>query len=960
SQDFSLALKGFTPASLRNVPLQSSTTTFASIGGLLSVRTILLETLQYPTLYAPIFAQCPLRLRSGLLLYGYPGCGKTLLASAVAGECGLNFISVKGPEILNKYIGASEKSVRDLFERAEAARPCVLFFDEFDSIAPKRGHDSTGVTDRVVNQMLTQMDGAEGLSGVYVLAATSRPDLIDPALLRPGRLDKSILCDLPTLDDRLDILQALSKKLRISDDVLKNGLQEVARRTEGYSGADLQALIYNAHLEAIHNVLGDTIGRGEFGVQKEGNDQSERYGRPNKRSDIMRFRFGAEADEEATTLTISHAKEIAEYNALSARFGALRKAKQKERQLRRSEIDEDDTQEERDKKANNESREPVIQWRHVEASLATTRKSISEAERSRLQTVYREFLVGRNGEMLDGQGSMEIGGRSSLISLPPRYPNLSIGLGGYVACAYRLDTQSERGDKAISIFVALLVPSITSFSSHVYHTLSMSTGFGWSLSDTVLLAKYIHTVHRALQEEDGSSSEYQQATATLTSLQYTLQQIQYGLRNADPSFRNAIKTQLDGLTSSITQFNAKLQEDYGEHLGTSAPSSRYNGLWCKSKWAFKAAKELMDFWFQLSRQLEITKLLIISETKSDIEVVSNRVVEVKKDIEAIGSGVAAANQNVTEVKNRVAAVDSTLVAINGKVTTSEQLLCKMDQRLSSLSSTDERTLASLEPPINEMREVSLFNSRLLRGLQNLCNTSLSYRKAYILRSQKRDDLKLNEVSDLTSEVLNLSLGTGNELSTNEQNGCLSKIFDIEASIREVHELLKKLKDQQLDHMQTTEIQYEQIQCHINDLRETLEDWIMVSTVQQTPSAKAEAGYRLFLKSRNTMTRKFIEGIDIIGAAIEVKFGIRSLSCGTLTHLFRVARFTRALQVCFNRLRKLRLMLEIARDPFNRLGGEYIRFEDFVGDIRWLDVSCFSHFQASKSIKVIATLVEMLG
>jgi len=136
--DFTRALKGFTPASLRNVTLQSSTTTFDSIGGLHETRKTLLETLQYPTTYAPIFAQCPLRLRSGLLLYGYPGCGKTLLASAVAGECGLNFISVKGPEILNKYIGASEKSVRDLFERAEAARPCVLFFDEFDSIAPKR------------------------------------------------------------------------------------------------------------------------------------------------------------------------------------------------------------------------------------------------------------------------------------------------------------------------------------------------------------------------------------------------------------------------------------------------------------------------------------------------------------------------------------------------------------------------------------------------------------------------------------------------------------------------------------------------------------------------------------------------------------------------------------------------------------------------------------------------------
>lgn len=145
------------------------------------------------------------------------------MASAVAKECGLNFISVKGPEILNKYIGASEKSVRDLFERASAAKPCVLFFDEFDSIAPKRyicqslksvyttliqflrGHDSTGVTDRVVNQMLTQMDGAEGLDGVYVLAATSRPDLIDSALLRPGRLDKSLLCDMPDEGEREDV-----------------------------------------------------------------------------------------------------------------------------------------------------------------------------------------------------------------------------------------------------------------------------------------------------------------------------------------------------------------------------------------------------------------------------------------------------------------------------------------------------------------------------------------------------------------------------------------------------------------------------------------------------------------------------------------------------------------------------------------------------------------------------------
>ncbi|KAF8893894.1 P-loop containing nucleoside triphosphate hydrolase protein [Infundibulicybe gibba] len=236
-KDFVAAQVDFVPLSLRDVKLEKSDIAWSDIGGLYETRKILRETLEWPTKYGPIFKQSPLRLRSGLLLYGFPGCGKTLLASAVAKECGLNFISVKGPEILNKYIGASEKSVRDLFERASAAKPCVLFFDEFDSIAPKRGHDSTGVTDRVVNQMLTQMDGAEGLDGVYVLAATSRPDLIDGALLRPGRLDKSLLCGMPDVKERKDILKAVGRKVKLSPSV---DFDEIAAATEGYTGADLQ------------------------------------------------------------------------------------------------------------------------------------------------------------------------------------------------------------------------------------------------------------------------------------------------------------------------------------------------------------------------------------------------------------------------------------------------------------------------------------------------------------------------------------------------------------------------------------------------------------------------------------------------------------------------------------------------------------------------------------------------
>jgi len=419
-RDFQNALKGFTPASLRNVTLQSSKTTFDSIGGLQETRKILLETLQYPTTYAPIFAQCPLRLRSGLLLYGYPGCGKTLLASAVAGECGLNFISIKGPEILNKYIGASEKSIRDLFERAESARPCVLFFDEFDSIAPKRGHDSTGVTDRVVNQLLTQMDGAEGLSGVYVLAATSRPDLIDPALLRPGRLDKSLLCDIPSLDDRRDILQALSKKLSIAPSIIKSSdhrrsLSEVAARTAGYSGADLQAVIYNAHLEAIHDVLGDRGANGK--AAGKGGKETKKIGRSSK-YDILQFRFGKEDATGGVSSGINRAKQAAEYAAIIAKLDAIKLAERTERRARRGVVEQDAN---RNVNGNGDAgkadskQEVIIEWRHIEASLATTRSSIGADERRRLEGIYREFVVGRNGEMPNGQGPTEVGGRSSLM-----------------------------------------------------------------------------------------------------------------------------------------------------------------------------------------------------------------------------------------------------------------------------------------------------------------------------------------------------------------------------------------------------------------------------------------------------------------------------------------------------------------------------------------------------------------
>ncbi|XP_009201687.1 peroxisome biogenesis factor 1 isoform X3 [Papio anubis] len=208
TSDFQKALHGFIPASLRSVNLHKPRDLgWDKIGGLHEVRQILMDTIQLPA---------------------------------------------KGPELLSKYIGASEQAVRDIFIRAQAAKPCILFFDEFESIAPRRGHDNTGVTDRVVNQLLTQLDGVEGLQGVYVLAATSRPDLIDPALLRPGRLDKCVYCPPPDQVSRLEILNVLSDSLPLADDV---DLQHVASVTDSFTGADLKALLYNAQLEALHGML---------------------------------------------------------------------------------------------------------------------------------------------------------------------------------------------------------------------------------------------------------------------------------------------------------------------------------------------------------------------------------------------------------------------------------------------------------------------------------------------------------------------------------------------------------------------------------------------------------------------------------------------------------------------------------------------------------------------------------
>lgn len=385
ASNFVSPLKDYTPASLRGVKLQKGTgTSWKDIGGLKDAKNTLLETFEWPTKYAPIFAKCPLRLRSGILLYGYPGCGKTLLASAVASQCGLNFISVKGPEILNKYIGASEQSVRELFDRATAAKPCVLFFDEFDSIAPKRGHDSTGVTDRIVNQLLTQMDGAEGLDGVYVLAATSRPDLIDSALLRPGRLDKSVLCDMPDYENCLDILTMIlrSNKFHLADDV---DLKSIAKKCTGFSGADIQALAYNSYLKAVHEDLDKQL-------QAEGN------------SGDTELEYSVTKLEKTTDLTRQ------DYLSIASEMKNLRQ------HLVETKLDDRRTPNNDNSGTSVAKKIIVIHQKHFKQGLKETNKSISNKELMKFHDIYSNFNENkREGGMPDGEASQGVGKRVTLM-----------------------------------------------------------------------------------------------------------------------------------------------------------------------------------------------------------------------------------------------------------------------------------------------------------------------------------------------------------------------------------------------------------------------------------------------------------------------------------------------------------------------------------------------------------------
>lgn len=218
------------------------------------VKKELQETVQYPVEHPDKFLKFGMNPSKGVLFYGPPGCGKTLLAKAIANECQANFISIKGPELLTMWFGESEANVRDVFDKARAASPCVLFFDELDSIAKSRGTSAgdSGGSDRVLNQLLTEMDGMNARKNVFVIGATNRPDQIDPALLRPGRLDQLIYIPLPDEASRVAILKAALRKSPVSSDI---DLVQMAKILKGYSGADMTEICQRACKLAIRQSI---------------------------------------------------------------------------------------------------------------------------------------------------------------------------------------------------------------------------------------------------------------------------------------------------------------------------------------------------------------------------------------------------------------------------------------------------------------------------------------------------------------------------------------------------------------------------------------------------------------------------------------------------------------------------------------------------------------------------------
>jgi len=247
-EDFEYALRMVEPSAMREVLIEVPKVKWDDIGGLEKVKESLKESVEWPLKNPEVFERIGIEYPKGILLYGPPGCGKTLLAKAVANESEANFISVKGPQLLSKWVGESERAIREIFKKAKQVAPSIIFFDEIDSLAPRRGYGlGENVTERLVSQLLTEMSGLEDMKNVVVMAATNRPDIIDPALLRPGRFDRQIFVPAPDFEARKKILEIHTRRMPLKD----VDLEDIAKRTKGFSGADLEALCREAGMNAI-------------------------------------------------------------------------------------------------------------------------------------------------------------------------------------------------------------------------------------------------------------------------------------------------------------------------------------------------------------------------------------------------------------------------------------------------------------------------------------------------------------------------------------------------------------------------------------------------------------------------------------------------------------------------------------------------------------------------------------
>ncbi|MEM0121037.1 MAG: AAA family ATPase, partial [Thermoprotei archaeon] len=250
--DFLAAIKEIEPSALREFRIEVPTTKWDDVVGLQDVKKELMESIEWPLKYPELYTKINAELPKGILLYGPPGTGKTLIARAVASESRANFITVTSSDLLSKWVGESEKALREVFRRAKQAAPCIIFFDEIEALAPVRSAEDNHVTERLVSQLLTELDGLVKLNGVVVMAATNRPELVDPALLRPGRFDKILYVPLPDLSARSAILKLYVNKHTHDDDI---DYLKLAQLTDGYSGADLKGVVDRAVQLAIREYV---------------------------------------------------------------------------------------------------------------------------------------------------------------------------------------------------------------------------------------------------------------------------------------------------------------------------------------------------------------------------------------------------------------------------------------------------------------------------------------------------------------------------------------------------------------------------------------------------------------------------------------------------------------------------------------------------------------------------------